>query len=111
MRGVEGTVKVNGQDRSKDHRNELSRLSCYIMQDDALRPALTVKEAMTFAAHLKLGYSTSHKKKQRQVREHRVAEMRKQNLRNETVILDTAHPLQFLYLPKHNVRKLDPLSS
>ena len=73
MRGVEGTVKVNGQDRSKDRRNEFCRLSCYIMQDDALRPALTVKEAMTFAAHLKLGYSASHKQKQRQVREHRVA--------------------------------------
>jgi hypothetical protein len=68
MRGVEGTVKVNGRDRSKDSRERFSRLSCYIMQDDALRPALTVREAMTLVAHLRLGYLTSHKQKQKQVR-------------------------------------------
>jgi ABC-type multidrug transport system ATPase subunit len=67
MRGVEGTVKVNGQNIIKDHHNEFSRLSCYIMQEDALRPALTVKEAMTFVAHLRLGYSMSHGQKQKQV--------------------------------------------
>jgi ABC-type multidrug transport system ATPase subunit len=66
-RGVEGSVKVNGRNIIKDHRNEFSRLSCYIMQEDALRPALTVKEAMTFVAHLRLGYSTSHRQKQKQV--------------------------------------------
>jgi len=67
MRGVEGTVKVNGRDRSKDPRDMFSRLSCYIMQDDALRPALTIREAMTLVAHLRLGYLTSHKQKQKQV--------------------------------------------
>jgi len=67
MRGVDGTVMMNGKDRSKDHLNELSKLSGYIMQDNALRPALTVKEAMTFAAHLKLGNSTSHGQKQKQI--------------------------------------------
>jgi hypothetical protein len=67
MRGVEGTVKVNGRDRSKDPRDMFSRLSCYIMQDDALRPALTVREAMTLVAHLRLGYLTSHRQKQKQV--------------------------------------------
>jgi ABC-type multidrug transport system ATPase subunit len=66
-RGVEGSVKVNGRNIIKDHHNEFSRLSCYIMQEDALRPALTVKEAMTFVAHLRLGYSTSHRQKQKQV--------------------------------------------
>lgn len=93
---MDGTVTVNGKDRSKDHRNELSRLSCYIMQDNALRPALTVKEAMTFAAHLKLGYSTSHGRKQRQVggSTEPWEEMRKKNTINVTVIVDTVHRLQ-----------------
>ena len=93
---MDGTVTVNGKDRSKDHRNELSRLSCYIMQDNALRPALTVKEAMTFAAHLKLGYSTSHGQKQRQVRVSTKPweEMRKKNTINVTVVVYTGHRLQ-----------------
>jgi ABC-type multidrug transport system ATPase subunit len=68
MRGAEGTVKVNGRDIIKDRHNEFFRLSCYIMQEDALRPALTVKEAMTFVAHLRLGYSMSQRQKQKQVR-------------------------------------------
>lgn len=67
MRGVEGSVKVNGRNIIKDNHNEFSRFSCYIMQEDALRPALTVKEAMTFVAHLRLGYSTSHRQKQKQI--------------------------------------------
>ncbi|PNF38652.1 hypothetical protein B7P43_G01202 [Cryptotermes secundus] len=67
MRGAEGSVKVNGRNIIKGHHNEFFRLSCYIMQEDALRPALTVKEAMTFVAHLRLGYSTSHRQKQKQI--------------------------------------------
>ncbi|XP_021939655.1 ATP-binding cassette sub-family G member 1 isoform X2 [Zootermopsis nevadensis] len=67
IRGVDGTVKVNGRDRSKDPRENFSRLSCYIMQDDALRPALTVLEAMTLVAHLRLGYLTSHNQKKKQI--------------------------------------------
>ena len=96
MRGVDGTVTLNGKDRSKDHRNELSKLSGYIMQDNALRPALTVKEAMTFAAHLKLGNSTSHGQKQRQVRVSTELweEMRKKNTINVTAVVDTVHRLQ-----------------
>lgn len=96
MRGVDGTVAVNGKDRSKDHRNELSKLSGYIMQDNALRPALTVKEAMTFAAHLKLGNSTSHGQKQRQVRVSTEPweEMRKKNTIYVTVVVATVHRLQ-----------------
>lgn len=65
---MDGTVKVNGRDRSKDPRENFSRLSCYIMQDDALRPALTVLEAMTLVAHLRLGYLTSYNQKKKQVR-------------------------------------------
>ncbi|XP_069705049.1 ATP-binding cassette sub-family G member 1 [Periplaneta americana] len=67
VRGVEGTVLVNGQDRDKEQRDSFSRMSCYILQDDDLRPALTVKEAMMFVAHLKLGYCTSHRQKHKQI--------------------------------------------
>ncbi|XP_049533755.1 ABC transporter G family member 6 [Anopheles darlingi] len=53
--GVSGMVQVNGKNRS--HNSESFRkLSCYIQQHDALRPWLTVNEAMTCATHLKLGF-------------------------------------------------------
>ncbi|XP_052864562.1 uncharacterized protein LOC128271162 [Anopheles cruzii] len=53
--GVSGMVQVNGKSRS--HNSESFRkLSCYIQQHDALRPWLTVNEAMTCATHLKLGF-------------------------------------------------------
>ena len=106
MSGVAGTVKVNDKDRNK-YRREVSSLSCYIMQDDALRPALTVKEAMTFAAHLKLGYSTSHGQKQRQVREHRTAGG---NEKEEYDKYDRSSGTLSIGC-KHAVRKLFPLSS
>lgn len=67
-RGVDGTVMVNGLTRAgKEQREAFSRLSCYILQDDDLRPTLTVNEAMMFVAHLKLGYSKSHRQKQKQI--------------------------------------------
>lgn len=56
--GVSGMVQVNGKSRS--HNSESFRkLSCYIQQHDALRPWLTVNEAMICATHLKLGFGIS----------------------------------------------------
>ncbi|PSN40868.1 ATP-binding cassette sub-family G member 4, partial [Blattella germanica] len=42
IRGSEGSVLVNGKDNSKSR----TRLSCYIMQDDALRPKLTLLDLL-----------------------------------------------------------------
>ncbi|XP_055549564.1 ATP-binding cassette sub-family G member 1 isoform X2 [Wyeomyia smithii] len=62
--GVSGLVQVNGKNRS--HNSESFRkLSCYIQQNDALRPWLTVNEAMSCATHLKLGFSISYEEKQK----------------------------------------------
>ncbi|XP_055589004.1 LOW QUALITY PROTEIN: ATP-binding cassette sub-family G member 1-like [Uranotaenia lowii] len=62
--GVSGIVQVNGKTR---HHNSQSfkKLSCYIQQHDAIRPYLTVDEAMTIATHLKLGFSVSREEKQK----------------------------------------------
>ncbi|EAA05934.4 AGAP009464-PA [Anopheles gambiae str. PEST] len=62
--GVSGMVQVNGKSRS--HNSESFRkLSCYIQQHDALRPWLTVTEAMTCATHLKLGFGIGMAEKRR----------------------------------------------
>ncbi|XP_060531867.1 ATP-binding cassette sub-family G member 1-like [Cylas formicarius] len=64
-RGSTGKVTLNGMQR--DNSPRFRKLSAYIPQEEELRLALTVKEAMTFAANLKLGYSVSHQYKAQQV--------------------------------------------
>jgi hypothetical protein len=61
---VTGVVKVNGVERDI-HR--FRRDSSYIMQDDELQPLLTVHEAMSIAANLKLGAEFSPKHKMERV--------------------------------------------
>lgn len=56
--GVTGKIKVNGKNRSSNSQSFRS-LAAYIHQDDALRPYLTVSEAMTIATNLKLGYNVT----------------------------------------------------
>lgn len=58
--GVSGTIQTNGLPRNL---RLFHKLSCYIMQDDLLQPRITVLEAMTIAAELKLGAELSAKQK------------------------------------------------
>ncbi|XP_055314826.1 ATP-binding cassette sub-family G member 1 [Sitodiplosis mosellana] len=53
--GVTGKITINGKSRSSNSEN-FRNVSAYIHQDDALRPYLTVCEAMTYSADLKLGF-------------------------------------------------------
>ncbi|CAH1370906.1 unnamed protein product [Tenebrio molitor] len=66
-RGSSGAVKLN--ETVRDQSPRFRKLSAYIPQDEELRMALTVKEAMTFAANLKLGYTVSSEYKSQQVLE------------------------------------------
>ncbi|KAM8715688.1 hypothetical protein ACLKA7_002695 [Drosophila subpalustris] len=60
--GVTGSIRVNGKPMATSSER-FRRLSCYIHQDDLLRPQLMVGEIMLMAAHLKLGFkvTTAHK--------------------------------------------------
>lgn len=66
VKGVSGEVRVNGKLRVP-HSERWKRTSCYIQQDSILRTFITVGEAMTLAAHLKLGYTISSAYKHSQV--------------------------------------------
>ncbi|XP_067625363.1 ABC transporter G family member 18 [Eurosta solidaginis] len=61
--GVTGTIRVNGE-KISTNSSTFRELSCYIHQDDLLRPQMTVGETMMLAAHLKLGFSSSKEYKQ-----------------------------------------------
>ncbi|CAH2107999.1 unnamed protein product [Euphydryas editha] len=52
VNGASGLITTNGETRDLKLFRKLSR---YIMQDDLLQPLITVQEAMTIAADLKLG--------------------------------------------------------
>ncbi|KAH8263218.1 hypothetical protein KR044_006212 [Drosophila immigrans] len=56
--GVSGSIRVNGKPMATSS-DRFRRLSCYIHQDDLLRPQLMVGEIMLMAAHLKLGFKVT----------------------------------------------------
>ncbi|XP_018331821.1 ATP-binding cassette sub-family G member 1 isoform X2 [Agrilus planipennis] len=66
VKGCSGDILINGKIRNIDIFKEQSS---YIMQDDNLQPLLTVGEAMSIAAHLKLGKAFSHRDKKLRVKE------------------------------------------
>ncbi|XP_011050624.1 PREDICTED: ATP-binding cassette sub-family G member 1 [Acromyrmex echinatior] len=66
--GVSGEVLINGKIRVP-YSERWKRTSCYIHQDSIIRTYITVGEAMTLAAHLKLGYTISSAYKHSQVLE------------------------------------------
>ncbi|XP_071647246.1 ATP-binding cassette sub-family G member 1 isoform X3 [Temnothorax longispinosus] len=57
---IGGSISINGQLRDM---HEFKKMSCYIMQNDLIQPNLTVYEAMSFAADLKLGKRKSKSQK------------------------------------------------
>lgn len=65
--GVTGKITVNGKSRSSNSKS-FRNVSAYIHQDDALRPYLTVREVMTVATHLKLGFNVTKAYKNKMVR-------------------------------------------
>ncbi|XP_003491703.1 ATP-binding cassette sub-family G member 1 [Bombus vosnesenskii] len=68
VKGVRGKILVNGKVRVP-YSERWKRTSCYIQQESLMRTRITVGEAMTLAAHLKLGYSINSAYKHTQVLE------------------------------------------
>ncbi len=54
LRGVTGNKYMNG---TLCDSRQITKKSCYIMQDNQLHPLVTVMEAMVFAANIKLSRS------------------------------------------------------
>lgn len=59
---LRGEISFNG-DKGSTARYD----GCYIMEDGNLQPLFTVKEAITFAANLKLSSRLSYKEKRQKV--------------------------------------------
>ncbi|XP_072760251.1 ATP-binding cassette sub-family G member 1 [Anoplolepis gracilipes] len=68
VKGMSGEILINGKVRLP-YSERWKRMSCYIQQDSILRTRITVGEAMTVAAHLKLGCTISSAYKHTQVLE------------------------------------------
>ena len=60
MRGVTGTVTVNGKTRNM---KKFRKMSAYVTQDDYLMENLSVGESMAMAANLKLPATLSKEEK------------------------------------------------
>lgn len=61
---VSGIVKVNGSLRDP---KQFRYVSSYVMQDSLLHPLLTVREAMSFSANLKIGKELNAQEKELRV--------------------------------------------
>ncbi|XP_029159286.1 ATP-binding cassette sub-family G member 1-like [Nylanderia fulva] len=57
---IGGAININQKPRNMQ---EFKKMSCYIMQNDLFQPKLTVMEAMSFAADLKIGRQKSQSEK------------------------------------------------